>query len=258
MAKYRLYVDEVGDGGLKYVRDRQHRFLSLTGVIAESDHVRDQIHPQLETIKKRYFDSHPDEPVVLHRKELVNATWPFQALRDSETRAAFDTELLALIRDWDYQVLTACLDKQAFVAAELDATQDPYHHCLTALMDLFVDWLSHRGARGDVMIESRGSKEDKKLKEHFRLLWADGSAATAPEQFQHALTSREIKINTKNQNISGLQIADLIAHPSRNDILGEHGFLSRHPTPYASEIIATLETKYWAREGVIVGKRFIP
>ncbi len=113
MAKYRLYVDEVGDGGLRYVRDRQHRFLSMTGVIAESDHVRDQIHPQLETIKKRYFDSHPDEPVVLHRKELVNATWPFQALRDSETRAAFDTELFALIRDWDYQVLTACLERFA-------------------------------------------------------------------------------------------------------------------------------------------------
>lgn len=37
MAKYRLYVDEVGDTGLRRVNDANQRFLSLTGVIAESD-----------------------------------------------------------------------------------------------------------------------------------------------------------------------------------------------------------------------------
>jgi len=37
MAKYRLYTDEVGDTGLNLVNDPAHQFLSLTGVIAESD-----------------------------------------------------------------------------------------------------------------------------------------------------------------------------------------------------------------------------
>lgn len=106
MTKYRLYVDEVGDTGLKRVNLLDHRFLSLTGVIAESDYVRRRIHPELEAIKVRYFDSHPDEPVVLHRREMVNGRRPFQALADTETRAAFDNELLGLLSEWDCPVIT--------------------------------------------------------------------------------------------------------------------------------------------------------
>ena len=217
---------------MAHVDDLEHRFLSLTGVIAESDHVRHRIHPELESIKTRYFDSHPDEPVVLHRKELVNATWPFQALMDLETRAVFDAEMLGLIRDWDYRVITVCLDKHAFVSAGLNATNDPYHYCLSILVELFCNWLNRCQSKGDVMVETRGNKEDKKLKEHFRMLWEDGTARVA--------------------------IADLIAHPLRNDILKEHGLLHRPLAPYAMQILTVLETKYCQENGVIVGKRFVP
>ena len=158
MPKYRLYVDEVGDTGLKRVNDLAHRFLSLTGVIAESDYVRRRIHPELEAIKVRYFDSHPDEPVVLHRREMVNGRWPFQALADVETRVAFDNELLGLLNGWEYRVITACLDKQAFVASGLSDCNDPYHYCLGALVETYGDWLRRRNARGDVMTEARRGK----------------------------------------------------------------------------------------------------
>ena len=248
----------MGDAGLRHVGDLQHRFLSLTGVIAESDYVRDRIHPELEDIKKRYFDSHPDEPVVLHRKELVNATWPFHALRDSETRAAFDAEMLVLIRDWDYRVLTVCLDKKAFVAVGIDTTHDPYNYCFTILVELFCNWLNRCQSKGDVMVETRGSNEDKKLKEHFRSMWTDGTARVAAERLQISLTSREVKTNAKDKNISGLQLADLIAHPSRSNLLEERGFLHRPPAPYAARILAILNTKYCEEDGVIVGKRFMP
>ena len=243
---------------MAHLDDLQHRFLSLTGVIAESDYVRHHIHPELESIKTRYFDSHPDEPVVLHRKELVNATWPFQALMDLETRALFDTEMLALIRDWDYRVLTACLDKHAFVSAGLNATHDPYNYCLSILVELYCHWLNRCQSKGDVMVETRGNKEDKKLREHFRMLWEDGTARVAAEQLQKSLTSREVKINTKDKNISGLQIADLIAHPLRSNILKEHGFLYRPLAPYATQILAVSETKYCEEDGVIVGRRLVP
>ena len=258
MAKYRLYVDEVGDAGLKHVGDLQHRFLSLTGVIAESDYVRGRIHPELESIKNHFFDSHPDEPVVLHRKELINATWPFHALRDSETRAAFDAGMLTLIRDWDYRVLTVCLDKQAFVAASLNATHDPYNYCLTTLVELFGNWLDLCESVGDVMVETRGSKEDKKTKEHFRILWETGTTGTGARPLQNLLTSREVKINAKDKNISGLQLADLFAHPLHSSILNEHGFLGRPLAPHAAQILAILETKYCHEDGVIVSKRLVP
>ena len=257
MTKYRLYVDEVGDTGLKRVSHLDHRFLSLTGVIAESDYVRRRIHPELEAIKVRYFDSHPDEPVVLHRREMVNGRRPFQALADTETRAAFDNELIGLLSEWDYQVITVCLDKQAF-AADLASDNDPYHYCLDALVETFGDWLLWRNAKGDVMSEARRGKDDVRLKERYRTLLNHGANSVSAIQLQSVLTSREIKVKTKEANISGLQVADLLAHPSRSDILGEHNLLSRTLGTYAARIIAILDGKYCCDSNGNPAKRFLP
>lgn len=258
MAKYRLYIDEVGDTGLKRVNDPNHQFLSLTGVIAESDYVRRRIHPELEDIKSRYFDSHPDEPLVLHRKELVNGRRPFQALADADTRAAFDDELLGLIGGWDYRVITVCLDKRAFAAGGYAVGNDPYHYCLGAVVETFGDWLLRRGARGDVMVEARRGKEDARLKEYYRTLWGRGAGVVAAAQLQSALTSREIKVKPKEANVSGLQLADLIAHPSRNEILNERGLLGRPLGRYAARVIAVLAGKYYREAGGGQGKGFLP
>jgi hypothetical protein len=38
--KYRMYIDEVGNPDLKNSENSLHRFLSLTGVIANLKHVR--------------------------------------------------------------------------------------------------------------------------------------------------------------------------------------------------------------------------
>ena len=82
--KYRLYIDEVGNPDLKASYDPNHRYLSLTGVILELEHVKHIVFPTIEGMKREYFDSHPDEPIILHRKELVNQRYPFKNLRDPE------------------------------------------------------------------------------------------------------------------------------------------------------------------------------
>ena len=69
--KYRLYVDEVGNPDMGASEDPNHRYLSLTGVILELGYVDAVVHPRVEDLKRRYFGSHADEPMILHRKELV-------------------------------------------------------------------------------------------------------------------------------------------------------------------------------------------
>lgn len=91
--KHRLYVDESGNSDLGHSDDPNHRFLSLTGVIIGLDYIRDTMHPQLEVLKSNYFASHPDDPVILHRHEMVNKRPPFQALRDMGTEYSFNQEL---------------------------------------------------------------------------------------------------------------------------------------------------------------------
>ncbi len=92
--KYRIYVDEVGNPDLESSDDPNHRFLSLSGVILEVGYVQQVLHPQMEAIKAKFFRSHPDDPVVFHRKEMLNAKPPFETLNDPVVRQDFDRELL--------------------------------------------------------------------------------------------------------------------------------------------------------------------
>ncbi|MCF8083798.1 MAG: hypothetical protein K9M96_11930 [Deltaproteobacteria bacterium] len=90
--KYRMYVDEVGNPDLESSFNPNHRFLSLTGIIIHLNYVKEAFHSEIELLKAKYFSSHPDDPVVLHRKELLSAKPPFQALSDQAVREKFDKE----------------------------------------------------------------------------------------------------------------------------------------------------------------------
>ena len=75
-------------------------------------------------------------------------------------------------------------------------------------------WLERHRAQGDVMAESRGGKEDMRLKKSFERVFEEGSEWISPEAIHIRLTSRQLKVKPKANNISGLQLADLLAHPS--------------------------------------------
>ncbi|MEK7242579.1 MAG: DUF3800 domain-containing protein, partial [Thermodesulfobacteriota bacterium] len=94
MMKYRIYIDEVGNPDLESSENPNHQFLSLTGVIIELGYAASTVHPQMEEIKHRYFQAHPDEPIIFHRKEFFNNRHPFESLADPAIRKAFDKDLL--------------------------------------------------------------------------------------------------------------------------------------------------------------------
>ncbi len=212
--KYRLYIDEVGNSDLGSSKDPNHRYLSLTGIIIEIDYVSKTVFPAIEALKRDYFDSHPDEPIILHRKELVNQKPPFENLQDSVKQAAFNHSLLYLLQTLDYRVITVTIDKLEHNQRYQVWRFDPYHYCLTVMVERYLLWLKIQNAVGDVMAESRGGKPDIRLKDSFQRVFTNGSDFVTPEMFMTYLTSKQLKMKPKSDNIAGLQLADLIAHPS--------------------------------------------
>lgn len=252
-----MYIDEVGNSDLESSDNPNHRFLSLTGVILELGYVQKTLHPQMEQLKTKYFHSHPDDPVILHRKEMINARSPFETLKDEAVRQAFDEDLSALMASWEYTAITVCLDKNKHKETYTTWRYDPYHYCLAVLIERFVFFLGRKSACGDVMAESRGGKEDMRLKKSFRRLWEQGTEFVEPEQFQGRLTSKELKVKTKTNNIAGLQLADLLAHSSRHEILWENGLIEREPAVFARKVIAILQKKYDRQGTRVFGKKML-
>jgi hypothetical protein len=257
MMKYRVYIDEVGNPDLGSSDDPNHRFLSLTGVILELDHVERIVHPQMEALKATFFRSHPDDPVIFHRKEMLNARPPFESLKDEPVRRQFDAELLGLLAAWQYTVITVCLDKRKHKETYATWRYDPYHYCLAVLLERFAYFLGREESRGDVMAESRGGKEDLRLKRSFARLWEQGTPFVEPAQFQERFTSGQLKVKTKTNNIAGLQLCDLLAHSSRHEILWENRLVERPPAAFATKIIHILQGKYDQRGQRMLGKKLL-
>jgi hypothetical protein len=263
MALYRIYVDEVGNHDLTHADDPNQRFLLLTGVILESEYTLRVLQPEMDQLKRDFFQRDPDEPVILHRKELVNRRPPFQPLRDPETEQRFNNALLAALAHWDYQVITVVMDKKAHRDRYVVWRYHPYHYCLAVLLERFVLFLHYGNHRGDLMVESRGGKEDSKLKDSYARLYEQGTDNIRPERWQARLTSCELKAKPKSANIAGLQLADLIAHPSRREVLLEHKLVQDDRDTFGDRISAILRgNKYlrnrWTGQIEGYGKKLLP
>lgn len=244
--KYRLYIDEVGNPGLEAAKDPRHRYLSLTGIIMELSYVNEIAFVGLEDLKQKYFHYHVDDPVIFHRKEIVNQKYPFHALRKDRTRRAFDDDLLQLLNKLEYIVITVVIDKLEHKTRYMVWQQDPYHYSLRILLERYVLFLQNVGSTGDVMAESRGGKEDMRLKRSYERVFNEGTEYVASETFEEYLTSRQLKVKQKNNNIAGLQIADLVAHPSYRATLARKNKQSL-PSNFGGKIALILEKEKYYR-----------
>ena len=102
MPLYRVYVDEVGNHDLAHADDPNQRFLSLTGVILESQYTLQVLQPEMNQIKREFFQRDPDVPVILHRKELSTAKDPddLHARLSAEYRKQFASPYVAAARGY--------------------------------------------------------------------------------------------------------------------------------------------------------------
>lgn len=223
---YRLYIDETGNSDLAAsANDPNHRYLSLTGIMMAKDVAAKSLFPEFERVKAEHLGAHPDEPVVFHRKDMMEGKGLFRILKDEGVRKAFDADLLKVLTDTNYTVITAVIDKRKHLEKYKAWRYDPYHYCMEVLLERYVRRLRGLQTTGDVWGEVRGKKHDRRLEDCFTRLYNRGCAYENAERMKECLTSKDIKLKPKSANVAGLQLADLLAHPSaltaRHHIVGD-------------------------------------
>ncbi len=258
MSLYRIYIDEIGNSSMKVGLNQTDNYLTLSGVIIESEYYAKTLQPQLEALKKKYFGYHPDEPVIFHRSEIAYNKAPFQALANQQIKTQFDEEFLQLITEWDYQIIGVLLDKQAHCDMFEFWKNNPYHYCLEVIVELYHKFLSHKDAKGDVMIETRGKKEDNQLKTAFTQIYEIGTHNLEAHFIQQHITSKNIKIKPKIANIAGLQLTDLLVYPCHRHILKYYELMDYTKETFSEKIIAVLQKKFFCYEGGHGGIRHLP
>lgn len=242
--RYRLYIDESGDHTHSSEDKPEKRYLGLTGVIIETEYYRTAFHPQFENLKQKHFPHNPDEPVIFHRKELIGKHGPFWRLRDTTQEESFNNDFLEILQNRNYTLIVVVIDKVAHVQRYGKAAFHPYHYCLAAMLERYCGYLNFHNAQGDVLAESRGGKEDFQLKKAYKRVYESGTYYRKSDFFKKALSSKEIKLKPKSANIVGLQLADLLAHPCKSEILFENQRIDKWDNVFGRQICKSISGKY--------------
>lgn len=253
----RMYVDENGNYNLREnLANDSNRYLCLTGVVMRIlSH--DLLTQKLNDLKMKYFGS---TDIILHRREIISAKPPFEALKDEGIRSEYNTDILRIISEMKYGVISIVIDKKTLVDKyTLLKAQDPYALALEYLMQRYQYWMQEYSRRygavtGDIVAESRGGREDQITKETYRLIYAGrgyNKLLDAPQYY----SSKEIKLQKKKANIAGLQFVDLISHPARRYILSQnHLAHNLKPTSFEQTVVEILvREKFRRHQGMIDG-----
>ncbi len=118
----------------------------------------------------------------------------------------------------DLKLFIAALDKleqfQMYGDGAVDdwLPDDMYCMLLTFIMERYVAFLSESGCRGEIVIESRGRKEDAKVQYWYSCVLNNGTQYYQNWTFQKGLPPT-LEFRQKKDNVTGLQISDWIASP---------------------------------------------
>jgi hypothetical protein len=210
-SRYRLYFDETGNGDLHaYKKDPGQRFLSLTGIVIRQDHHDNYTTRRLDKLKRDIFGT---SDIILHRRDIKDRKGAFSVLDNPLVRAQFDARLAAIIAEVPTPAFTVTIDKQEHSQKYKVWHHSPYHYAMVCLLERFVLWLNRTDRIGDVMGEARNPTPDGKLRRAYRHFYDKGTTVRV-EVIQKRLTTRELKLAEKSENIAGLQLADGLAHPA--------------------------------------------
>lgn len=180
--RYRLYIDESGDHVFKQLDFPFHRFLCLLGCwFCNPDY--QSFHVQLNEFKRKHIPHHPDEPVILHREDIVNQRGCFGRLKEEKRRASFDADLLDIIRKAEFRIVAVVIDKKALLEKYAETTAHPYHLAIGFMLQRYCGYLNHINRVGDVMAESRGGVEDRLLKDSYARVYDRGVWTKTKAQF---------------------------------------------------------------------------
>ncbi len=201
---YVVYIDESGDHNLSSI-DEKYPVFVLVFCVFHKKYYSEKIVPAIQQFKFRHFGH---DCIILHENEIQNQKNDFSFLSQKDIFNHFIGDLSNVLDEGQF-ILISCVVDKIKVKQNDKHERNIYHIALEQCLDglyLLLQEKNQTNLHTHVVVESRGTKEDSKLKSEF-LSYCEGN--------NHKKIQVPFKIifADKKTNSIGLQIADLVARP---------------------------------------------
>ncbi len=213
-----IFLDECGTHHLT-AADPFPVFVLAAVIIPDSRY--GQIEAEWKAWKKANLGS---ADALVHEPDLRRGDGPFRGT--PQQKALTRRALRECLRRLDFTVIACAVRRPEYLkevgnqALDSSLPSHPYLMTLDFLAERVVMALDKQfgGARGRVVAESRGAMEDALLQYEFARLHLDGTSYIAEAWFRQQLHPG-VQFCPKDDNSTGLQLADLIARPIAEKVI---------------------------------------
>lgn len=239
-SRFIAFFDECGDHSLTKI-DKDFPLFLLCTVVVEREVYARQVIPALAEFKLRYF---AHEGINLHSREIRKAEGPFSILQNATVRQAFLSEMSAVMAALPFTLFVTAINKPAYAKRYGDNAKNPYDVALEYSFERILHFLEGLGESAlPVIAEARGRQEDDALRASFYGLMTKGTYYNSAERFQKLVCP--LSFRRKQDNICGIQLADLCAYPTARHLLKpdaeNQAFEVVKPHIYLSERVSGLK-----------------
>ncbi|MTD30140.1 DUF3800 domain-containing protein [Planomicrobium sp. YIM 101495] len=214
--EYVLAIDENGTTDLKGVIHSPNDLLqwfTISGILFNrSEFIASR--DAFVKLKQKYWKNglFKNDRVVFHSRDIRKKIGPFNPKIINYTE--FLEELNFLLSDLDYKIYTSSIDKFAHTRQYI-SPYPVYELCLEFVIERFCRELNKSGAKGIIVMESRGKKENKILLETAVKLIENGNKYHDPPFFEsiHSINFNPKRTFDRKMSFFHLEIADLVSYP---------------------------------------------
>jgi len=213
-SEYIAFIDECGDHTLELIDKDFPLFLLATTVIRRADYAK-QVIPAIGQLKLKYW---VHEGVNLHSRDIRKAKGPYGFLQVPEMRTAFMNELSDLMMSLPYTLFVSAVRKDHHKNRYGARAVNPYDLVLEFTLERLMHFVESTGVQElPFVAEARGRKEDNTLERCFYRFMSEGTDYIHASRFRQVRCS--LVFRNKFDNIAGIQLADLCAHPCARYVL---------------------------------------
>jgi hypothetical protein len=208
-SEYIAYFDESGDHGMEKIDAEFPVFVLCGCVFKVSDYLTREL-PDFSRIKFQHFGH---DAVVFHSRDIRKKLGPFQILTDKLKNQVFMDDINTYFTSSTVTLIAAAIDKNKH-RIRYTAPANPYSLSLAFCLERIYACLQEREETGKTMFcifEERGATEDQELALRFEKICSG-------ENQWGKLPFRMVFAN-KQQNMPGLQVADLAAYPIARHVI---------------------------------------
>ncbi|MEK7654235.1 MAG: DUF3800 domain-containing protein [Patescibacteria group bacterium] len=224
------FIDESGDHNLdiKKADNNYNVFVLGTVLIEKTEYPK--IDAEFKAFKKSFFG---DENFIIHTAELIR---PMHKDSDPRNKVMLNkdkrSEFYEFMSTWlttaNFRASFAVIKKTELTGQYITPV-NPYDFCFENLLNRIMYY--SKSSAIEIYPECRDSNLDKRLTADFKKYFEVGIAFYKAKLIQERVRCFELK--KKEENLTGLQIADLLVSPVGRHFLGKNPRVKGNEIPYS-------------------------